>query len=233
MIELRDVTKAYRTRHGVNVVLYEINAFIGPGECVGILGRNGAGKSTLLRIIGGAEMPDSGEVIRSGRVSWPIGFSGGFNSSLSGEENCRFVARIYSQDVDAVVDDTREFAELGEYFYEPVRTYSSGMRARLAFGLSMAVDFDVYLVDEITAVGDTRFKEKCKQAFHERRERSGLIMVSHQFKTLREFCHRGAIVRNGHLRMHDDIESAIREYKQLEGTPSSSGSQETSNVRAS
>lgn len=233
MIELRDVTKTYRTRHGANVVLYEVNAFIPPGESVGILGRNGAGKSTLLRIIGGAEMPDSGEVIRSGRVSWPIGFSGAFNGSLSGEENCRFVARIYSQDVDVVVDDTRGFAELGEYFYEPVRTYSSGMRARLAFGLSMAVEFDVYLVDEITAVGDTRFKDKCKQAFHDRRERSGLVMVSHQFKTLREFCQRGAIMRNGHLRMYDDIEAAIREYKQLEVPAMASGPQETANVRAS
>src|SRR5690606_10305876 len=164
MIELRNVTKSYTTLHGPNVVLDDISIALPPRENIGILGRNGAGKSTLLRIIGGAEMPDEGEIIRHGKVSWPIGFAGGFNSSLTGEENCRFIARIYSQDVDRVVDEAREFAEIGDYFYMPIRTYSSGMRARLAFGVSMTMDFDCYLVDEVTAVGDRNFKDKCKRA---------------------------------------------------------------------
>ncbi|MCA8972821.1 MAG: ATP-binding cassette domain-containing protein, partial [Planctomycetes bacterium] len=155
MIRLEGVTKAYRTTVGDHVVLDRIDADFPEAVSIGVLGRNGAGKSTLLRILGGAEQPDAGKVTRSGRVSWPIGFAGGFNSSLTGEENCRFVARIYDADLDEVIESTRAFADIGAYFRMPVRTYSSGMRARLAFGLSMAIDFDTYLVDEVTAVGDT------------------------------------------------------------------------------
>ena len=141
MIELRHITKTYKTPYGPNVVLDDISVKIPTGESIGILGQNGAGKSTLLRIIGGAEMPDHGEVIRNAKLSWPIGFAGGFNKSLTGEDNRKFVARIYGQDVDRVIDETREFAEVGKYFYMPIRTYSSGMKARVAFGLSMAIDF--------------------------------------------------------------------------------------------
>ncbi len=173
MIELRKVTKVYKTKVGRNVVLDDISLTIPPRRGLGIIGRNGAGKSTLLRIIGGAEQPTAGDVIRRGRVSWPLGFAGGFNGSLTGEENCRFVARIYGLQYDYVVEKTRSFAEIGDYFFMPVRTYSSGMRARVAFGLSMAIDFDMYLVDEITAVGDKLFRKKCRAAFDERRERAG------------------------------------------------------------
>ena len=214
MIELRNVTKSYRTTVGWNTVLDDISVRFRPNESLGVLGPNGAGKSTLLRIIGGTEAPDYGTVIRRGRVSWPIGFGGGFNASLSGEENCRFVARIYCEDVDRVIDETREFAEIGDYFYMPVRTYSSGMRARLAFGLSMAIDFDVYLVDEVTAVGDANFRKKCKEAFAIRRQRSGLIMVSHQLSTLREYCSRCAVFHRGKLRLYDTVEIAAKAYKQ-------------------
>jgi capsular polysaccharide transport system ATP-binding protein len=147
VIELSEITKAYQTRSGSNVVLDRISFSFPPRTNFGILGKNGSGKSTLLRVIAGTEQPDSGQVHWGGLVSWPIGFSGGFNGSLSGEENCRFVARIYGADIDEVVGFTMDFAELGEYFYMPVRTYSSGMRARLAFGVSMAIQFDVYLVD--------------------------------------------------------------------------------------
>jgi capsular polysaccharide transport system ATP-binding protein len=213
MIELRDITKTYRTTVGTKVVLDGVNATFGALESIGILGRNGAGKSTMLRIIGGAEMPTYGEVIRGGRISWPIGFGGGFNGSLSGEENCRFVARIYDAPVDDIVDHTREFAEIGEYFYAPVRTYSSGMRARLAFGLSMAIDFDIYLVDEITAVGDKLFQQKCRDAFAERRERASLIMVSHSVQTLRDYCDRCALLSNGKLEMFDDVDTAVEAYE--------------------
>jgi capsular polysaccharide transport system ATP-binding protein len=147
MIQLQRVYKTYGTVMGPNVVLDGISITFPPNESIGILGRNGAGKSTLLKIIAGVERPDSGEVRRSGRVSWPIGFAGGFSASLSGEENSRFVARIYGENSDRVVGMAREFAELGNYFYMPIRTYSSGMRARLAFGLSLAVEFDCYLID--------------------------------------------------------------------------------------
>lgn len=213
MIELRDVTKVYTTQAGDHVVLDRINMVFPPNVSVGILGRNGAGKSTLLRVIGGAEQPDAGKVIRRGRVSWPIGFSGGFNGSLSGEENCRFVARIYGADIDSVVEFTRGFAEIGNYFHEPVRTYSSGMRARLAFGLSMALDFEVYLVDEVTAVGDRTFQEKCRRAFAERRERSSVIMVSHHLSTMKDYCTKFALLRRGRLTLYDDIKEVERLYK--------------------
>lgn len=213
MIELRHITKSYKTPFGPNVVLDDITVTIPTGESLGILGQNGAGKSTLMRIIGGAELPDSGEVIRRARLSWPIGFAGGFNGSLTGEDNCKFVARIYSQDIERVIDETREFAEVGKYFYMPVRTYSSGMKARVAFGLSMAIDFDVYLVDEVTAVGDKRFKEKCASVFEARRERSSIIMVSHSMQILRDQCKRGALLSKAGFEVFDDIDDAIAAYE--------------------
>src|SRR5262249_18811201 len=147
-----------------------------------------------------------------GRVSWLIGFAGGFSPALSGEENCRFVARIHGQDVDSVVGYARQFAELGAYFYEPVRTYSSGMRARLAFGLSMAVDFDIYLVDEVTAVGDRAFQEKCRKAFLERQERSSVIIVSHNLATIRSYCKRCAVLKSGKLELYDSLKEAAHVY---------------------
>lgn len=214
MIELRDVTKVYSTPHGPHVVLDSVSVSLSGTENLGILGRNGAGKSTLLRIIGGAEMPDQGEVRRSGRISWPIGFSGGFNASLSGDENCRFVARIYGADVDAVVEETEAFADIGHHFRAPIRSYSSGMRARLAFGLTMAIDFDVYLVDEVTAVGDKAFQEKCRAAFKAREERSSVLIVSHQMATIRQYCTRCAVLERGQLRIYEDLEEAQRAYEE-------------------
>ena len=213
MIELRDVTKAYATNSGHHVVLDRLSFVFPERVNVGILGHNGAGKSTLLRILGGAEQPDDGRVIRSGRVSWPIGFTGGFNGSLSGEENCRFVARIYGADVDAVVEYARSFADIGEYFRMPIRTYSSGMRARIAFGLSMAIDFDTYLVDEVTAVGDKNFRDKCQKEFAARSERSSVIMVSHQIKTIRDYCDIFCVMRGGRLYVFEEIKDAQRAYQ--------------------
>lgn len=213
MITLSNVYKTYGTVAGPNVVLNGVSAVFPERESIGILGRNGAGKSTLLRLISGVEKPDAGSVTRTGRVSWPLGFAGGFSPTLSGEENCRFVARIYGENVDRVVVHARDFAELGSYFYMPVRTYSSGMRARLAFGLSMAVDFDVYLVDEVTAVGDQRFQEKCRKAFEDRSERSSLIIVSHNMSTIRSYCKRCAVLRNGKLRVFDSVKEAALAYE--------------------
>ncbi len=202
----------YKTNVGAHVVLHDVSLRIPLGVSVGILGRNGAGKSTLLRIIGGAEMPTAGTVRRSSRVSWPIGFSGAFHGSLTGEENCRFAARIYDQDIDRVVDETRAFADIGNYFYVPVRTYSTGMRARLAFGLSMAIDFDVYLVDEVTAVGDRVFRGKCHRALLERRSRGSLIVVSHNMKTIRDLCDKCAVLDRGTLTVYESVAAAEKIY---------------------
>lgn len=215
MIQLDGVYKSYQTVAGPNVVLDGVGITFPLRESVGILGRNGAGKSTLLRIIAGVEIPDAGIVTRTGRVSWPIGFSGGFSPSLSGEENCRFVARIYGESPARVVDSSREFADLGTYFYMPVRTYSSGMRARLAFALSMAIDFDIYLVDEITAVGDQQFQEKCRLAFEQRQERSSLIIVSHNLPTVSSYCKRCAVLHNGKLKLFDSVGEAADAYSEV------------------
>ncbi len=197
----------------MNVVLNQLSAEFPERRNIGIIGRNGAGKSTLLRLISGAECPDSGTIVRRARVSWPVGFSGGFSGSLTGAENARFVARIYGMDVKIVVSFARTFSELGEYFDMPVKTYSSGMRARLAFALSMAVDFDVYLVDEITAVGDTQFQRKCRAAFDERRGRSTVIIVSHDMGTIRNYCDSCALLRNGRLNLFETIDEAQYAYE--------------------
>lgn len=208
MIELIDVTKAYKTGSGMHVVLDHISVRIPTGTSLGILGGNGAGKSTLLRVVGGVEAADFGTIEKQGRVSWPIGFAGGFSGSLSGEENCRFVARIYGEEVNRVVEFAREFADIGKYFFMPVKTYSSGMRARLAFGVSMAIDFDVYLVDEVTAVGDAKFQRRCKDAFRARSDHSSVIMVSHQEKTMRDYCDSFALLHAGRLHLFDRLQDA-------------------------
>ncbi len=213
MLELRHVTKIYPTSAGPNVVLRDLSLVLPARESIGVVGRNGAGKSTLLRIVSHAEQPTAGEVIHRGRVSWPIGFAGGFNGSLTAEENCRFVARIYQQDIDYVVEYAREFADIGDYFFEPMRTFSSGMRARVAFGLSMAIDFELYLVDEVTAVGDKTFRAKCQAAFAERRERAGLLMVSHDITTLTAYCKRCIVLDKGTATLYDSIEEATAVYE--------------------
>jgi len=215
MIDVQNVTKVYSTRYGPNVVLNNVSATFPHATNVGVLGLNGAGKSTLLRILSGTEQPDAGQVVRSGRVSWPIGFAGGFNGSLTGDENCRFVARIYDVDEDDVVAFSTDFSGLGNYFNMPVRTYSSGMKGRLAFAVSMAIDFDVYLVDEVTAVGDRRFQQKCREAFEERSDRSSVIMVSHNFKTIRNYAKRCAILHNGRLLQFDSVDEAAKVYEKI------------------
>jgi len=213
VIEAEHITKVYQTRQGPNVVLDDVSVSFPPLTNVGILGLNGAGKSTLLRILAGTELPDAGRVTHQGRVSWPIGFSGGFNGSLTAEENCRFIARLYGTDLDETVAFALEFSELGRYFEMPVRTYSTGMRARLAFGVSMAIDFDVYLVDEVTAVGDRRFRQRCRDAFEERSNRSSIIMVSHQQATIRQWCDQCAVLLNGRLEWFESVDEAVAAYE--------------------
>lgn len=212
-IRLESLTKTYRTHRGEREVLSGIDAVIRPGERIGILGRNGAGKSTLLRLIAGVEYPTRGRVRREMSVSWPLGFAGAMHYSISGADNARFIARIYNLPIDETVDFVESFAELGEYYRMPVKTYSSGMMMRLSFGLSLAIDFECYLVDEVVAVGDARFGEKCRIALAERQERSALLLVSHIPDTVRAYCSSAAILSDGRLTRYDDLDEAIAVYQ--------------------
>ncbi|MCP5149650.1 MAG: ABC transporter ATP-binding protein [Chromatiales bacterium] len=218
MIELRSVSKAYRAGNGLRVVLDDVSVVFPTGVSVGILGLNGAGKSTLLRIIGGVEPPDRGTVRRDVRISWPIGFSGGLHTTMTGRENVQFIARIYGAPVRRVERFAEAFAELGVYFDMPVRTYSSGMRARLAFAVSMAAEFDCYLVDEVMAVGDARFNARYRRAFKARREGASVIMVSHNPQTIIEECDIAAVLSRGKLEMYSSVDAAMTAYRALLST---------------
>jgi capsular polysaccharide transport system ATP-binding protein len=213
MIQLRGIHKSYKTHLGIKPVLRGVEATFKAGEKVGILGRNGAGKTTLLRVIAGVEYPTQGTVERRMSVSWPLGFAGAMHYSISGADNARFIARIYEKPIDETVEFVERFADLGEYFRLPVRTYSSGMMMRLGFSLSMAVDFECYLVDEAIAVGDSAFGERCRKALAERQARSALLLVSHQAETVRKFCTSAAILTDGRLKRYDDLDEAIAVYK--------------------
>lgn len=215
MIEFRNVTKKYKISAGTNVILDDVSFEFPERKNIGVLGVNGAGKSTLLRLIAGTEYPDKGKIIRTGKYSWPLGFSGSFHGSLTGIENLRFACRIYGADISEVSKFVEDFAELGDYINEPIMTYSSGMRSRLAFGLSMAIDFDVYLIDEIMGVGDQGFQKKCKNAFVEKKETSSIIMVSHNMSTIREYSDTILLLTGEHLEIHDDVDEAIKIYNDL------------------
>lgn len=210
-LELIDVHKSYPIRGGRKVILRGAYGQIARGEKVGILGRNGSGKSTLVRILGGVEAPSQGRIRSTMTLSWPIGMMAGFQSPLSGADNARFIARIYGRNTEAVVESVADFSELGEYLRMPVMTYSSGMRSRLALAVSLAVDFDCYLVDEALAVGDTRFG----RAFAEKIERSGLILVSHSPALVRRLCTRAAVLDQGILTFYDDLDEALATYNAL------------------
>lgn len=215
MIELQNVCKRYRVKTGWHTVLDNVSLKIEEGKSIGILGVNGAGKSTMIRIIGGAERPDSGRVIRTSRVSWPIGFAGCFHGSLTGRENLRFVARVYGADIRKVTEYVEDFAELGDYMDMPVKTYSSGMRSKLAFGLSMAIGFDFYLIDEAYSVGDATFRRKADVALEAKKATSTLIFVSHSMGAVRQNCVCGAVLNAGRLEYFPDVEDAIRSYTEI------------------
>jgi capsular polysaccharide transport system ATP-binding protein len=212
MIVFDNVTKFYPTRQGRRTILDGVSFSIGSGESLGICGHNGAGKSTLLRLISGVEKASSGRVERALSISWPIGHSSAFQSSLSGADNVRFIARIYNRPIGEILDFVDDFAELGSYLTMPVRTYSVGMTARLAFAVSLAVDFDCYLVDEITSAGDARFQQKCHDALMARKESGALIMVSHDPNTLAAYCERGAVLESGKLALFPTINAAIEQH---------------------
>ncbi|MNH97581.1 Polysialic acid transport ATP-binding protein KpsT [compost metagenome] len=209
MIRLERATKEVRMKGVRKMIIDNVSVTFPRGKSIGLLGRNGAGKSTLLQIIAGTLELDRGRIIRQGKISWPLGFQGSFQGNLSGEQNVRFVARIYGVNTDELVAYVAEFAELGQFYHAPVRTYSSGMKARLAFGVSMGINFDYYLVDEITAVGDTNCKRKSQQTFKEKLSNSDVIMVSHSTGTLRDYCQTGIVLENGQMTYYDDINEAI------------------------
>ena len=215
MIEIHGISKSFATPAGRRWVFRDLSLLIPAQRSVALIGRNGAGKSTLLRVIGGLEKPSSGRIVRHGRVSWPVGLSGGFQGSLSGRDNAKFICRLYGapDEVNARVAEVERFCELGDYFDMPIRTYSSGMRARLGFGLSIAFDFDWYLVDEVTAVGDASFRAKADAALAAKRERAGFVMVSHNLNTLQKQCDMAVLLGNGQARVFDDIAECIRVHR--------------------
>jgi len=212
MILLEQVTKRYPLQHSFRTVLNGVNLTVHPGERMGILGRNGSGKSTLIRLISGAEQPTSGRVYRGMKVSWPLAFAGGFQSHLTGLDNLRFICRIYNTTFEDKIDYVQEFSELGPYLREDIRFYSSGMRARLAFALSMVIDFDCYLIDEVVAVGDSRFHEKCKHELFEKRGHKSMIIVSHSPKFIANHCQDTAVIVNGHLRAFRNVSEGFEYY---------------------
>jgi capsular polysaccharide transport system ATP-binding protein len=218
MITFDRVSKAYHGRNLTKRVLDDVSFTVRPGEALGLCGANGAGKSTLLRLIAGVEHPSSGRVRRGMSVSWPIGYTSCFQGSLTGADNARFIARIYRQPIAPLLAFVEDFAELGAYFHQPVKTYSAGMAARLAFGVSLAIDFDCYLVDEVTGAGDERFRQRCHDALVHRRATGTLIMVSHHDDTLRGYCSRGAMLRDGQLHMYDTIDEALEMHHAAQRT---------------
>lgn len=216
MISFEQVTKAYRVGRDRKNILRDASFSIPRGRSLAVIGVNGAGKSTLLRLIAGTSLPDGGYIRRRDvRVSFPLGFAGSFNGELSGSENIRFACRVYGSSIQRVHDFVADFSELGEHLKMPVRTYSSGMRARLAFGLSMALDFDVYLVDEITAVGDANFRKRCEEVFDERRKHADVIMVSHSNETLKRFCETSCLLDRGRLTFFPTVEAGLAAYSEV------------------
>jgi len=217
MIIVDNLYKRYLTEHGPGHWVLEGASFTIPKNVsVGLVGRNGAGKSTLLRLIGGVDHPDRGSIQRLCRVSWPMGLVGGLNASLTGRQNAKFVCRVLGHDED-MADKLRfieDFAEIGEAFDEPVKTYSSGMQSRLKFGISLAFEFDVYISDEVTSAGDAAFKKKASAAFRQLTDRAGLIMVSHGEGVLREFCQAGIWLHEGKAYWFDKVDDALRNYKE-------------------
>ncbi|MGR3634291.1 MAG: ABC transporter ATP-binding protein [Shimia sp.] len=213
MIRIEDLCKTYHMNGRSKVVAKNVSATFPSRTAVAILGRNGAGKSSLMKMIAGTMSPDSGRVISSGTISWPVGFAGCAHPQLTGLQNTRFVARVYGVDSDELVDSVRNFAELGQHFYLPVRSYSSGMKSRLAFGLSMGIHFDTYLVDEVTSVGDAVFKQKSDDVFFERLKHSGMVMVSHSMQAIKKLCTEGAVLEDGHLSCYTNIDDAIEHYQ--------------------
>lgn len=215
MIRFENLTKSYWVQGMQKVVINRLNTELPTGKSLALLGLNGAGKSTLMQLIAGTLRADSGRVISDGSISWPVGFGGSFHPDLTGAQNVRFIARIYGVDTDELVAFVEDFAELGKHFNMPVRSYSAGMRSRLTFGASFGIQFDTYLVDEVTAVGDAAFRRKSQALFKERMQTSSAIMVTHEMGQVRNFCDSGILLHNGHLTYFEDVEDAITAHLEV------------------
>lgn len=217
MLELSHVTKYYPIHHGRSrrIILDDINFKIEKGQKWGIMGRNGAGKSTLVRIISGSESPNSGSVKKNMSISWPLAFGDAFVGSLTGKDNTRLISRVYGVNYEKMLSYVEEFSELGEYLAEPVKSYSSGMGARLAFAISMAIEFDCYLIDEVLSVGDHRFTEKCKADLFGKRADRSMIIVSHQTDLIKAYCDHAAVLEKGKLQVYTSVDQAIEAYYAL------------------
>ena len=216
MIVIKELTKSYTTPKGRHYVFKKLNAVLPSNKSIALLGKNGAGKSTLLRIIGGMDYPDSGKVLTDKTISWPVALSGGFQGSLTARQNVRFVARLYVktwEEIERIVQYVEEFAEIGKYFDMPMKSYSSGMRSRIGFGLSMAFNFDYYLLDEVGAVGDASFRKKSQKLLDDLKENSNIIMVSHDLHDLTRNCDVAFLVRDGQAEYFDNVEEAVEVYK--------------------
>lgn len=215
MIRLMGVQKTFRLDGTQKIVARNLNFTFPTGQAVGLLGRNGAGKSSLLSMLAGTLQPDAGRITSDGTISWPVGFAGSFHADMTGAQNTRFVARIYGVDTDQALDFVQDFAGIGPHFHLPIRSYSAGMRARLAFGISMAVPFDTYLIDEVTAVGDGAFARKSSAVLRERLQTSGAVIVSHSMPLLRDLCTAGAVLEDGRLFYYARIDKAIEHHDHL------------------
>ncbi|AOL22027.1 capsular polysaccharide transport system ATP-binding protein [Erythrobacter litoralis] len=215
MIECRDLHMKYQSGHVTKHVLNGVDFVINPSDRIGLLGRNGAGKSTLIRLIGGVEMPVAGKILRRMTCSWPLGFTGGFQGSLTGYDNARFISRIYDKSYDQMRDFVEEFTELGSNLRMPVKIYSSGMRARLAFALSLAIEFECYLIDEVIMVGDKNFQDKCKAEFFEKRTDRALLLASHSLEMVQQYCNRAIVLNEGKALIYEDVQEAISVYQSL------------------
>ena len=215
MIRFEHLSKSFWVNGYRKVVIDDLNLELPTGTSLALLGRNGAGKSTLLQMIAGTMRPDSGSITSDGTISWPVGFGGSFHGELTGKQNVRFLARIYGVDTDSLIDYVEDFAELGEHFNMPVRSYSQGMRSRLTFGTSMGIRFDTYLVDEVTAVGDAKFRQKSRAVFQERMQTSSAILVSHDMPQVRNFCNAGIVLENGRMQYFDDLDEAIALHRAI------------------
>ena len=219
MIKLDNLTKFYPLSNGDKHFVFREFTFTFPDDCsIGLIGRNGAGKSTLMRLLSGADIPNAGKVITDKKISWPVGLAGGFQHALSARDNVKFIARVYGYRGEALEEKVRyieEFAEIGKYFDEPMNTYSSGMRSRIGFGLSMAFDFDYYLIDEAGAVGDAKFKQKSDAIYQEKLSNSKVIMVSHNMAEIEQWCDKVILVNCGTATVYDDVKEGIEMYKRI------------------
>jgi capsular polysaccharide transport system ATP-binding protein len=209
------LTKDYRTHIGVRRVLDGVSFTLAAGEKIAVLGRNGSGKSTLVKLIGGVEAPTAGSIHRGLSMSWPVGFSGGLSGFMTGSASARFIARLYNHDERQVLDFVQDFAELGRQIYLPIDTYSSGMRARLMFALTLAIDFECLLIDEVLSVGDHRFHAKCHDALFGRRRERAMVLVSHDAHIVKEYCGSALVLKAGRGRVFDDLDLALSIYATL------------------